>query len=178
MTSSAVLNFRDLFQRDQASYAVLDGAGVPDLLDRLIDHGHQYVCLYRGELEPDIAEVAPYLVHLQPGKGVPEWLMEGWGANWGIFLHSPLEIEDVRKHLRRFLIVHDPDGKPLYFRYYDPRVLRIFLPTCNTEDLQSLFGPISTFWMEDEDPGRCISFSLKDGILVREDYQVMAKEED
>ncbi len=32
---------------------------------------------------------------------------------------------------------------PLVFRYYDPRVLRVYLPTCSPAEFARFFGPIS-----------------------------------
>jgi hypothetical protein len=146
------------------TYAVLDGAAVPDLLDRLVSDDPPNVCLYRGELEPDMAEVAPYLVQVEAESPFTEWLLqEGRGRNWGIYARTAVALEDLRRHFRRFLIVHDPEGEPMYFRYYDPRVLRIFLPTCNAEELRQMFGPVSRFVMEGEDPAQCLEFSLNEG---------------
>jgi hypothetical protein len=55
------------------------------------------------------------------------WILEhGWGKNCGIFATSAADLRQMRRHLRTFLVVHDEEGKPLYFRYYDPRVLRVF----------------------------------------------------
>ena len=151
----------------ELTYAVLDGANVPDLLDHLVSDTPPNVCLYRGELEPDMAEVAPYLVQLSPDSPFAEWLLrEGWGKSWGIFVRAGIELEDLRRHFRRFLIVHDPEGEPMYFRYYDPRVLRVFLPTCNSEELTTMFGPVSRYLTEGEDPARCLEFSLKEGELT------------
>jgi hypothetical protein len=148
-------------------YAVIDGASVANLLDRLVSDTPPNVCLYRGDLEPDMAEVAPYLVQLEPDSPFTEWLLrDGWGNHWGIFAQTGVALEDLRRHFRRFLIVHDPDSEPMYFRYYDPRVLRVFLPTCNAEELTAMFGPVSCYLMEDEDPAQCLQFSMKDGALA------------
>ena len=38
---------------------------------------------------------------------------------------------ELRRHLRRFLMVEDESGEPLYFRYYDPGALRDFWPSCS-----------------------------------------------
>ena len=150
----------------ELTYAVLDGAAVPDLLDHLVSDAPPNVCLYRGELEPDMAEVAPYLVQLEAASPFLEWLLrEGWGKSWGVFVQTAVPPDDLRRHFRRFLIVHDPEGEPMYFRYYDPRVLRIFLTTCNAEELQSIFGPVSRFLLEAEDAVRCLEFSLQEGEL-------------
>jgi hypothetical protein len=68
--------------------------------------------------------------------------------------------------LRHFLIVHTSDGKAYYFRYYDPRVLRPYLPTCTAGELTEFFGPIQTWIAEGEDPGALLRFNLADGKLV------------
>lgn len=55
----------------------------------------------------------------------------------------------LRRHFRRFLRVTDEQGQPLMFRYYDPRVLRVYLPTCTAEELALVFGPVSAYLIED-----------------------------
>ena len=63
----------------------------------------------------------------------------------------------------------------MYFRYYDPRVLRVFLPTSNTEELTAIFGPVSCFLVESEDPGRCIEFTFTGKALERKDHTLAAE---
>src|ERR1700754_2122049 len=75
-------------------FAVLDGANIGDLLDKLQQLEPEYYCLYRGDLKPDVAEVAPYLVRLRPETPFTEWIIEkGWGKNWGIFVHSSATLQ-------------------------------------------------------------------------------------
>ncbi len=151
------------------AFAVLDGASVPGLLDQLDRFEPEYECLYRGDLEPDLAEVAPYLVRLQPDSPFTAWVIgEGWGNHWGIFAASPADLREMRHHFRTFLTVHDPEGKPLYFRYYDPRVLRVYLPTCNREELATVFGPVTHYLLEDQDAGALLRFEVKSGALAQE----------
>lgn len=147
-------------------FTVLDGASVPDLVPKLFEFQPEYFCLYLGELAPDMAEVAPYLVYLQTNSPFAEWVIErAWGKHWGILVHSYSDLRSLRRHFRKFLTVHDNGGKPLLFRYYDPRVLRVYLPSCNAEELQTFFGPIETFVVEDEDPTSILKFSLEEGRL-------------
>lgn len=132
-------------------YAIVDGASVPDLPQMLAQMGAEAECLFRGELESDMAQVAPYLVALSPDHPFTEWLLKaGWGKHWGIFAVSQANLRTVRMHLRTFLKVYSPDLKPLYFRYYDPRVLRVYLPTCNEEELRTVFGPVIRYVLEGE----------------------------
>ncbi|MHC4111575.1 MAG: DUF4123 domain-containing protein [Planctomycetota bacterium] len=150
-------------------YAVLDGASVPELPQILWEHEPENICLYRGELEPDMAEVAPYLVKLEYDHPFTKLVCEtGWGKHWGIFVITPVEVDirAMRQHFRKFLMVYDPDGELIYFRYYDPRVLRVYLPTCNAEDINIVFGPIGSYITEDEDSSVLLRLS-SDGEKVQ-----------
>lgn len=148
-------------------YAVLDGASVPNLLHSLEQFEPDQICLYRGELGSELAEAAPYLVRLEPESAFTERVLrEGWGRHWGIFVLAKADMRTLRRHFRSFLMVYDPDGRPLYFRYYDPRVLRIYLPTCNAEDGRLVFGPVSRYIMEGESPAEIIGFQLgEEGVI-------------
>lgn len=147
-------------------FAIIDGASAPGLLQSIYQFEPQYCCLYRGALEPDLAEVAPYLVHLEPDSPFTQGLLEqGWGKHWGIFVLAEVDLRVLRQHFRKFLMVHDESGKPLYFRYYDPRVLRAYLPTCNETELRLVFGPVSRYYLEAEDPALLIEFCQQQGKL-------------
>lgn len=134
------------------AFTILDGASVPDLRNKLAGFDPEQICLYRGELEPDMAEVAPYLAFLERDAPFTDWVISnGWGQHWGIFGVTRADLKELRKHFRKFLMVYDEKGKSLYFRYYDPRVLRVYLPTCNANELKTVFGPVVAYLMEDED---------------------------
>ena len=141
-------------------YAILDGASVPGLRDALRTHGPDYVCLYRGELEADLADAAPYLVELEAESPFTDWIFaEGWGQHWGIFAYADADLITMRKHFRKFLMVALPDGRRVYFRYYDPRVMAVYLPTCNAEETAAVFGPVTQFAMEGATPGSMLRFA-------------------
>lgn len=159
-----------IFSEDaERFYAILDGASVPDLLNKLEEYRPEYECLYRGELKPDLAEVAPYLIALDRESEFTTLLLEkGWGKHWGIFIASNARLAALRRHFRGFLIVYDPKGKPLYFRYYDPRVLRVYLPTCDPQELETIFGPVVSYALEAEDPNILLRFRAPNGKLQQE----------
>jgi len=60
----------------------------------------------------------------------------------------------------------------MLFRYYDPRVLRIYLPTCNAGELSTIFGPITGYIVEDADPWTLLRFSLDSGSLSKEQFDL------
>lgn len=170
ISEAATQSLYDRLFADEAAhvYAVLDGASVEELLPKLYELEPEHECLYRGELEPDMAEVAPYLVRLEPETEFAGWVVEeGWGRHWGVFAVTEVDLRDAHRHFRSFLTVYDPAGKPLLFRYYDPRVLRVYLPTCNAEELRTVFGPVSCYLLEAEDPNTLIRFRLDDGGSLR-----------
>jgi hypothetical protein len=67
---------------------------------------------------------------------------------------------DLRRHLRRLLQVRTEARETLFFRYYDPRVLRAFLPTCDRAQLAEFFGPIQRFDLEETDSAKLRRFRL------------------
>jgi hypothetical protein len=149
------------------TYAILDGASIPDLLDALDTHQPEYVCLYAGELEPDVEECAPYLVRLDPDSEFTRWVIdEGWGKHWGIFATSPADLRALRKHLRSLLLVKSPEEKTLYFRYYDPRVLNLYLPTAERRELLEIFGPLKNFLLEHHTGATLTTYHVEAGRLV------------
>jgi len=44
------------------------------------------------------------------------------------------------------------ENKKVLFRFYDPRVLRVFLPTCTSKEVLEFFGPITRYVLEGEEP--------------------------
>lgn len=158
------------------TYAVLDGASMPNLLGALDTHEPEHECLYRGELEADMSEVVPYLIYLDNDTDFPWWLAaKGWGKHWGIIVQSEVNLRTLRQHLRQFLIVYDPNGKPMYFRWYDPRVLSVFLPTCTTEELKTFFGPIACFFLESADGTQAFRFRFSEGKLQTETLSLVGQ---
>lgn len=142
-----------------ALFAVLDGARDPRVHRAALASGVPWACLYAGQLAQPLVEVAPYLVKLLPDHPFTEELLsEGWGQSWGIFLAARASLEELRRHLRRFLRVKTEDDQTLLFRFYDPRVLRVYLPTCTAGELSTFFGPVGAFAMESEAPQKLVSF--------------------
>lgn len=143
-----------LFCRENATvFAILDGATVSGLPAILRSFEPEYYCLYRGALQPDMAEVAPYLARLEPNTPFIKWVLSnGWGKHWGIFGMAEVELRVLRTHFRRFVMVDGGRGKPLYFRYYDPGVLRNYLPMCDQDELRTVFGPAIFFLAEEVNP--------------------------
>ncbi|MEW6600231.1 MAG: DUF4123 domain-containing protein [Nitrospirota bacterium] len=153
-------------------YSILDAARDEVIYQKISKSDIKSLSLYQGDKAVDLADVAPYLIYLEEDKPFCEWLLtKGWGNSWGIFLESSSSPEQLRNHFRKFLTVYDEDGNPLYFRYYDPRVLRVYLPTCNAEELEIIFGPVNRYCLENKDRNltefRCTDkFELIQNVMI------------
>lgn len=147
-------------------FAVLDSVSVPDLPQRLYASGLPNFCLLAGELTPDVIHTAPYVVQLTSDNEFADWIFtESYGKHWGIFAQTLKSINEMRRHFRALLTVYDESGRPMLFRFYDPRVLRKFLPTCNGGELAALFGKIDFLYAEDEMNRSLLKFEIDSGNL-------------
>ena len=147
---------------NSATFSILDAAVMGAAFQLAASRQPGHSCLYRGESEQNLASVAPYLFPFSVSSDFGKWLVSsGWGNSWGVHIVTAAAETELRQHLRKFLIVQTEEGKELYFRFYDPRVLRAILPTFNTEQLEVLFGPIDEWIVESEDPNFVLRFRLE-----------------
>jgi pSer/pThr/pTyr-binding forkhead associated (FHA) protein len=151
---------KELGSQKEPLYAILDAARDPMILVRLTECKEEYQSLYEGIEGARLAAYAPYLLALPRGSTFLETIVrEGWGKSWGVYLTCDKPFAEVRKHLRRLLTVElEGHDKKMLFRFYDPRVLRVFLPTCTATERAEFFGPASRYVLEGDGP-----------TLVRED---------
>lgn len=145
-------------------YLLLDAARMGEYMDDVQAFNKAYECLYRLKEDDMLASVAPFLFSIN--EPLKEYYFDkGWGDSWGLIVGANYPFEEVYKHFRKFLMVKTEDGEELYFRFYDPRVLRIFLPTCDAGQLKELFGAVDYFLVEDDDKANALKFSLQNGRL-------------
>lgn len=134
-------------------FAVLDASRGPRILELMREAVEPHRSLYQGARGDALEDVAPYLVGpFEPGSQLLERLCtEGWGRRWGIFCTFRRKPAELRGHFRRFLVVEISEtGERVYFRFYDPRALRRFVPTCSRRQEEELFGDIEGFIVEGE----------------------------
>lgn len=125
-------------------YAITDGAYCADLIHNAADNGSGLVMPL---LKPHPAIESAAIPHLiQISEPMLDWVHETvQGTPWGTFVMSKAAPEALRLHFRRFLLVKLPDGEQWYFRFYDPRLLPVYLSTCNEWELRKFFGPVRAF---------------------------------
>lgn len=113
-------------------YAVLDAARVPLLPERLASSALRWTCLYQDTGDDGMADVAPYLVELDPSDALTRALLRSadtpqpdalMGADAAIFLRSTGDFETVLGRLRRLTMLPDEDGRRYFFRLSEPGML-------------------------------------------------------
>ena len=125
--------------------------------------------LYQGDAQEQLGHVAPYLVSISKDDLFLESLLrQGWGKRWMSFLTSEASFTEIRKHFRKFLFVKNESGETVYFRSYDPAILRTFLPACDSNELQQVFGQVTHFMIEDEQSTSLVSIKLTSEVRALE----------
>jgi len=144
---------RALSARDRL-YVVVDAARDQELAFTARDRfGLKLETLFEGDLSPELDHVAPHLISVDAQSAYLDLFEEHLGRSAGILLVSEAKTKPVRAHLRKIFVVTDEEGEELFFRYYDPRVLRVYLPTCTASEASEFFGPIRRIWVESQTPG-------------------------
>jgi hypothetical protein len=127
-------------------WAILDACDEPLVPPKVTELGpERAISLFRPPAEHEQWNVAPYLARV--AEPLLAWIVQNlWPKPWGVFaICDEGDLHALRKHFRRFLIVQDPEGEAMYFRYYDPRILPVFLPSCQPGELKAFFGPLQGY---------------------------------
>lgn len=155
-------------------FAVVDAAQ-DDRLYPLIQQCAGRACLLSGKLAPVVAAAAPYVIAVDEAEPlIGMWRQHGGGRNWGWLCETTLALDGLRRHLRKFLQVSLPDGMVAQFRFYDPRVLTVYLPSAPPDQLGQWFDGVHQFAVEGME-GRQHSFRLREGRLHDGDAPVMLR---
>ena len=147
-------------------YAVVDGAQAFDLAFAARLMGHDLYTVFSGSLGRTVAQVGPCLVVLhEPSAFLAKWV-DSMGRHAGVLLEGPPDLELLHAHLRSIFVATDESGQEYFFRFYNPRVFRVFLPTCREDELREFFGPVSRWIVETEDGSGLATYALTDAGLV------------
>jgi hypothetical protein len=154
--------FDVLKKQDETLFAILDAARDEKILPTLLFETAQntYQSLFEGLRAQKLIKVSPYLVQLSEQPYLLEKLLaEGWGNSWGVYLTCKQPFHSLLEHLRGLMNVTLEDGRKAFFRFYDPRVLRVFLKICSQEQGREFFGSVESYWMEGKDPKQLLRFT-------------------
>ena len=152
--AAVVAAIRSLAPASGRLYGVIDGARCIDLAyEAKLRFGKKIHSLFLPEVQTQLWDVAPYLVPIDPASEFVDSWAKRWGTAAGVLLTSTADEEALAAHLRKIFVVEDDEKQEYFFRFYDPRVLRTFLPTCSAEQLEEFFGLIEALLVEDADGG-------------------------
>lgn len=141
-------------------WAVVDGVNCREIQDRLRQDNPPHACLY-STVDPASQALAPWLVRLDRDSPFLDWLRAiPQDRHWGILLQSGASMKELRAHFRKFTMLWTPasQGAPVYFRFYDPRVLADMAATLEPwkmhrffRPVKSMIAPLSPFFLQSAD---------------------------
>lgn len=133
------------FAQTGCLYALVDACDAPMVPPKMMELGAEKAqSMFQGGAREDYWAVAPYLA--QVDDALLRWLFDNlWKEPWGIFAMAQVGMQELHSHLRKLLIVEVENGRNSLFRYYDPRVLRKYLDTCDAAELKAFYGPVKAF---------------------------------
>ncbi len=131
--------------------------------------GLSFECLYAGPLSPSLMSAAPYLVQISPdSRFFNQLIARAWEKSWGIFVVAKPQVtlQALRRHFRTLLRVRTEQGQVLAFRFYDPRVVQLYLSTCMAAELKHFMGPVDRIIMADPDNASLLELAFDRGVLT------------
>jgi Domain of unknown function (DUF4123) len=149
-------------------YAVADAAQHRDLPGALVrNSGLQTRCLFDAPVDSALAAQSPHLVELeQPSDQAPSWKWIKRYANGKpcvTVIASNVGFDALFAHLQRFTEVFLPDGKDMFFAFWDPAILGVLVgqnddptlyvrgPVLNDKQYATLTHPMAGWWYWDRD---------------------------
>ena len=158
-------------ENTSSEYLLLDAARLD--IDFIQTFGSKNRSLFDGVIEEYLAVVAAYLFTFERGSEFEKRLMaECLGSYSLVILVSLATFEQLFTHFQKFIKIKTEDGEHYYFRFYDPRVLKIFLPTCDKQQIIEFFGPVESFIVEGDTKEQAIRFWHENGELKQETLPV------
>lgn len=153
-------------------YLLIDCAGVEGGRSGLQEASFgELESLFTGDLAIELEDVGPYLGRLRSFDNKVAAMAGGMLARHvGILVLLPARAEpptfsQLHRHFRKFNVVYDPNGKPLFFRYYDPRVIVDVLSVLDPPQVEAFFGPVEALVLAGAD-GQLTRCSRQDGALA------------
>jgi len=142
------------------NYLIYDAAinGSYTLL-MLQKHYTQYRCLLKGTKDEVLADVAPYIFLIDDAGEKLKDEIE-LSLKELISIESAQDIDVLTDHFKQF-IYQNVNGRECYFRFWDARVLKKFLPLCTEVQLRMFFRPLSAIFMEDENGQEVICYTVQ-----------------
>ncbi|MFT3698829.1 MAG: DUF4123 domain-containing protein [Kofleriaceae bacterium] len=136
LVDSGVVDYwvRYLARQPHHVFAVIDPARDPSLLKK-------FTC------EPIVPELGAFGPHVTVAND--ELVTRAWGNASAIFAVCSYPMTALVQHCARLFESQLETGEEIYFRFYDPRVLRAVARVCDEDERLELLGPVHSFLVED-----------------------------
>lgn len=137
-------------------YLVLDGAQIDGLLRRIyeLEPDPEFHLLYQQTRYAELADVGPVLVRAEPSSNLYAEFQSHWMATAGVRFDSPMPESSLVEHLRSLIHLRTSGDVVLLFRYYDPRILHLWLESLNDAERAHAMGPIANIQLLDPQTGQ------------------------
>jgi hypothetical protein len=132
-------------------------------LMQLQQHYPVHESLFKGTRDEPLIDVAPYIFLINDNG-------EKISSDREISIQSILVIESnqnleiLASHFREF-IYQKINGRECYFRFWDARVIKKFLPGCSQMQLSLFFRNINSITVRDEDFVHALQFRVQQSKL-------------
>ena len=160
---------------ERSLYAIIDAGRDPYVIPHMLEAMASNVeCLFKGNAKKDLGDQTAWIAEIDRHERLLEWLIEeGWSKRQALFALSDLPLKRFATHLRKFTKVIDADGIEHFFRFYDPQVLRQYLPVFDQKQHDLFFRGITACFVEDNrDPAMILRYRSEDGALVSEAVEI------
>jgi len=139
------------------AYLLLDSCQIENLNARLFERapGAAPHALYLMTQYAELAAYGPVLIAVETGSPLVQAFVQQWQYSAGIWIESDADEAQLVAHLRSLIHARLEGGVCVLFRYYDPRITRLWLQHLPAGERDRLMGPMNLI-------------RLPDGVLQRE----------
>lgn len=132
---------------DAQHYLLLDGAQIDDLMQTLyqLEPAPEFHRLYDGTRYAELAEVGPILIATDHSSLLSQHFKEHWSTTAGATLNSRAGTDELIQHLTSLVHASVSGGVSVLFRYYDPRILHLWLANMDDGQRNTALGPVEQF---------------------------------
>lgn len=116
----------------------------------LHDGGQTPIGLYSATPYANWTEAMPMIVPLDERSPFLKWVETTEHKNWGWLARSPMPFERILQHLRGLIKVILPDGKEVFFRYWDGKWFAEQLRFMG-DDWREVMPPFAFYFVNGED---------------------------
>ena len=135
------------------AYLLLDSNQIPDLYPRLYELAQLTTphSLYLTTQYAALAQSGPVLAAVEPNSALANFFAEEWQEKAGVWLESEADEAVLVAHLRSLIHVELEGEVTAFFRYYDPRIARLWLANLPAAERDRLMGPVRLIRLPNED---------------------------